>query len=108
MNEYYEKKAKDSQQQAVYLTWLAIIILCIGTWYCTFKWLTHKCPESEPKMFVEKFIELQEEAGCKKIDAKVGPEVKTLFNAKLKAELPEYFNKLAAPYMTPSGAPRSK
>ena len=65
-------------------------------------------PEPEPKLFVEKFMELQREAGCKLIDAKVGPEVKLLFNAKAEEELPEYYNKCAAPYYTASGAPRKE
>ena len=108
MNEYYYKKAKDSEKQAVYWMWGAIIVLCIGTWYCTYKWLTHECPEPEPKLFVEKFMELQREAGCKLIDAKVGPEVKLLFNAKAEEELPEYYNRCAAPYFTASGAPQKE
>ena len=43
MNSYYRRKAKDSEQQAVYLIWLVIITMCIGTWYCTYRWVTHKC-----------------------------------------------------------------
>ena len=44
-DDYYRDKAKDSKEQAVLLIWLVIIIVALGTWYCTYKWLTHKCPE---------------------------------------------------------------
>ena len=42
---YYEEKRKDSKAMTVLLIWLTIIAVGVGTWYCTYKWLTHKCPE---------------------------------------------------------------
>lgn len=45
MDGYYYRKTKDSEQQTVYLIWLVIIAVFVCTWYCTYKWLTHKCPE---------------------------------------------------------------
>lgn len=54
MNDYYEKKRKDSMEQVVYLVWLLLIAVGVGLCYCTHKWLTHKCPQqmanTEPKL----------------------------------------------------------
>ena len=77
MNSYYLNKAKDSEQQAVNLMWLAIIALCVGSVYCTFKWVTHKCPETftlRPQSIGES-QQILKEAGYYngKIDYKWGP-----------------------------------
>ena len=91
---------------------LIVVFLAVAVGYA-FSEVAHKYPdpfkqEPKPKMFVEKFMELQVEAGCTQIDAKVGPEVKEKFNAKAELELPEYFNKQAAPFHTASGAPKGE
>ena len=90
------------------ITWAILILVSIAVWGYAFRGMFHECPEPEPKMFIEKFIELQVEAGCKMLDARVGPEVKEKFNAKMIAEEPEYFNRCAAPYFAASGAPRKE
>ena len=92
------------KSREITITWTILILLSIAVWGYAIKGFLHKCPE--PKLFVEKFMELQVEAGCTQIDAKVGPEVKEKFNAKAELELPEYYNKCAAPFHTVSGAPK--
>lgn len=57
--DYYEEKAKDSTEQAVILIWMVIIVTAVVTWYCTCKWLTHKCPEPQQPRIMST-IELQE------------------------------------------------
>ena len=83
-----------------------IVVLLAGVSGYALSKVAHFKQEPKPKMFVEKFMELQVEAGCTQIDAKVGPEVKEKFNAKAELELPEYYNKCAAPFHTVSGAPK--
>ena len=94
---YYEDKAKDSEQQAVYLLYLVIIALVFGTWYCSFKWLTHKCPEPQPRIM--SIIELQEAVGAEP-DGIVGPDT---IAAWQQYERDVIFNEYAAPYFTKSG-----
>ena len=79
---------------------------CLALMFFCVRLYRNSLIKPKPKMFVEKFMELQVEASCKQIDAKVGPEVKRLFNAKAEVELPILFNQYAAPYHTASGAPK--
>ena len=81
---------------------------CLALTFACVRLYRNSLIEPKPKMFVEKFMELQVEAGCKQIDAEVGPEVERLFNAIAEMELPELFNKYAAPFHTVSGAPKGE
>ena len=51
---YYEEKRKDSAAQTVLLMWLMVIAVGVGSCYCTYKWLTHKCPEPGSVQTVQK------------------------------------------------------
>lgn len=84
------------------LTLFAIIALacCFGL-----AWKKSPKPKPQKKLTIEVLIELQEMVGARP-DGVIGPETKRLVNAQCKIEKPEYFNNLAAPYHTPSGAPR--
>ena len=112
MNSYSEQKRKDSMQQVVYWFWLVIIVLCIGTWYCTSRWLTHKCPEPEP-FKIPSIIDVQ--TGLVNAGYDIGPhgidgrlaDCNTV-QAWYQYERDVLFNEYAAPYFTPSGAPRKK
>jgi len=62
-------------------------------------------PELQPKLVIELVFELQEAVGARP-DGKIGPETTRLVNAQCEMDKPEYFNKLAKPYFTESGAPK--
>jgi hypothetical protein len=51
---YYEKKRKDSQEMTLLLMWLMLIAIGVGSCYCTYKWITHKCPEPGSVQTVQK------------------------------------------------------
>lgn len=63
-------------------------------------------PFEPKKLVIEQVINIQKQVGCKMIDGEIGPEFKRLVNAQCEIDKPEYFNKLAKPYYTPSGAPK--
>lgn len=109
MNSYYRNKAKDSEQQAVYLIWLVTIAIGIGSCYCTFKWVTHKCPEPPPPK-VMNIIELQEalvdagyDIGPHGVDGELA-DCDTV-RAWQQYERDVLFNEYANTYMTVSGGP---
>ena len=94
MNSYYKDKAKDSEQQAIYLVWLVIIAVFIGTWYCTYKWITHKCPElSTPSL--PSLCDIQRRIGVEP-DGIYGEETEAKWDAA-------YANQEAAKFFTPTG-----
>ena len=97
MDNYYKLKAKDSQEQTIIVIWLVIIAVCFGTWYCTFKWVTHKCPEPQQARIMS-IIELQEVIGAEP-DGIIGPDTIAKWDMA-------YANQEAAKFMTPSGKPR--
>ena len=93
-SDYYRDKAKDSQQQAVYLMWLVLITVCLGVgWYIGGR-LMHKCPEPQQPRLMS-IIELQE-AVVAEPDGIPGP------NTIAKWEQ-AYANQEAAKFFTPSG-----
>ena len=99
MNEYYDEKAKDSEKQLLYITWMAIIVVAVATWYCTVRWLTHKCPELQQDRIMS-IIEIQEAVGAEP-DGIPGPDTMTKWDYA-------YANQEANRFMTPSGGPRKE
>lgn len=67
MDTYYEEKAKDSQQQLMYLMAIVTIIICIGFCYCTVRWTTHKCPEPFTPSKILKFKPVWKYSGSSEI-----------------------------------------
>jgi len=86
------------------LTLFAIIVL---TLVFGLAWKSSSKPEIEKKLVIEILIELQKRVGASP-DGKIGPETTRLVNAQCEMDKPEYHNKLAKPYFTPSGAPRKE
>lgn len=52
--DYYEKKRQDSMAQAGLLMWLMLIAIVFGACYCSYKWITHKCPEPGSVQTIQK------------------------------------------------------
>jgi len=97
-------KALRSAIQLLGMVFLIGITFWFG-WECGK--LAKRYPEPftpKKKLVIERVMDIQREVGCVKIDGEIGPESKTKINKQTKLDEPEYFNKLAAPYFTPSGA----
>ena len=79
------------------LGWLGICLSCgyLG-------WLVPR-PQAN---ITEQLKSLQQQVGCTKVDAVIGPETTRLVNAAVKQEQWELFNSYAAVYYTPTGRPK--
>lgn len=60
------------------------------------------------KTVTEQMKSIQQQVGCKKIDAVIGPETTELINAEVERENRELFNQYAKRFMTTTGAPTGK
>ena len=96
---------------------IACYIILLATWaFCI--WfgyeaglIAHKYTEPftpKKKLVIEQLIDIQEQVGCKRIDGEIGPETTRLVNAQCIKDANEHYNKLAAKFMTTSGAPRKE
>ena len=89
--------------------WYVLLLCCAVMAWPLYMMVVQPQPIQSPKkLVIERVMELQEDVGCKLIDGEIGPETTRLVNAQCIKDANEYYNKLAAQYFTPSGAPRKE
>lgn len=93
------------------IQFLGFCVIVSGTFWFGYECgkLARKFPEpfTPKKLIIECLIAIQEDVGARP-DGKIGSETTRLVNAQCELEKPEYFNKQAKPYFTPSGSPKGK